>query len=70
MTKLFTKFRKDEEGAVTVDWVVLCAAVCALAGIAYVNIRDGASTLTSNVGSQLGGATPALTIGTEGGGEG
>ena len=62
MTRLFTKFGKDEEGAVTVDWVVLCAAVCALAGIAYVNIRNGASTLTSNVGSELSAATPTVTL--------
>ena len=31
MTKFFSKFAKDESGAVTVDWVVLAGAVVALA---------------------------------------
>lgn len=31
MFKMFKKFRKDENGAVTVDWVVLTAAVVVLA---------------------------------------
>ena len=30
MFKLFEKFRSDESGAVTVDWVVLTAAVVGL----------------------------------------
>jgi len=34
MIKFFKNFRKDEDGAVTVDWVVLTAAVVALAGAA------------------------------------
>ena len=28
---MFKKFRKDEDGVVTVDWVVLCGAVVVLA---------------------------------------
>lgn len=43
---MFRKFREDESGAVTVDWVVLTAAVVALAGTAYVAISDGATDLT------------------------
>ena len=31
MMKFIKNFRKDEDGAVTVDWVVLTAAVVALA---------------------------------------
>ena len=34
MLNFIKKFRKDEDGAVTVDWVVLTAAVVALAGAA------------------------------------
>ena len=41
--KLFTKFKNDESGAVTVDWVVLTAGVVLLAAVA-----DNA------VGGQLG----------------
>ncbi len=45
--KLIKSFRKDEDGAVTVDWVVLTAAVVALAGAAYTSIQSGAENLTS-----------------------
>ncbi len=57
MTKFFKNFRKDEDGAVTVDWVVLTAAVVALAGIAYNQVRTGASTLAGNVETELSAAT-------------
>jgi Flp pilus assembly pilin Flp len=38
---LFKKFRQDEDGAVTVDWVVLTAAVVALgtAGVTAMNTK-------------------------------
>ncbi len=58
MTKLFNKFRKDESGAVTVDWVVLTAAVVALAGAAYGSIQSGSSTLTSNTSTFMGTKNP------------
>ena len=58
MLKLFKKFRKDEDGAVTVDWVVLTAAVVALAGAAYSAIETGASNLSSDTGSFISGKTP------------
>ena len=48
MIKFIKSFRKDEDGAVTVDWVVLTAAVVALAGTAYTSIESGASTLSEN----------------------
>ena len=35
MLKLFKRFKNDESGAVTVDWVVLTAAIVALGGVAY-----------------------------------
>lgn len=43
MFKVFNKFRKDENGAVTVDWVVLTAAVVVLAaGVAgVIALGDG-----------------------------
>ncbi len=47
MIKFIKNFRKDEDGAVTVDWVVLTAAVVALAGAAYTSIQSGAENLTS-----------------------
>lgn len=58
MLKFLKAFRKDEDGAVTVDWVVLTAAVVALAGVAYQAIEDGASDLTTSTGSFIAGKTP------------
>ena len=58
MLKLFKKCRKDEDGAVTVDWVVLTAAVVALAGAAYTAIETGASNLSSDTGSFIEGKDP------------
>ncbi|WP_299981728.1 hypothetical protein [uncultured Ruegeria sp.] len=57
MIKFFKNFRKDEDGAVTVDWVVLTAAVVALAAIAYNQVRNGASELAGNIDSALSGIT-------------
>ncbi len=58
MIKFFKNFSKDEDGAVTVDWVVLTAAVVGLAVAAYSAIEDGASNLTSNTASFLDGQDP------------
>ncbi|WP_371056270.1 MULTISPECIES: hypothetical protein [unclassified Rhodosalinus] len=46
-------FRKRDDGAVTVDWVVLTAAVVALAVVAYVNINDNAMTLSTATANQI-----------------
>lgn len=58
MIKLFKNFRKDEDGAVTVDWVVLTAAVVALAAVAYNGISTGTGTLSTAINTELGGVTP------------
>ena len=58
MTKFINAFVKDEDGAVTVDWVVLTAAVVALAGAAYTAIETGASNLSSDTGSFIEGKDP------------
>ncbi|WP_299943751.1 hypothetical protein [uncultured Ruegeria sp.] len=57
MIKFIKNFRKDEDGAVTVDWVVLTAAVVALAAIAYNQVQTGASALAGNISSSLSGIT-------------
>ncbi|MCL6285336.1 hypothetical protein M3P21_17540 [Ruegeria sp. 2012CJ41-6] len=65
MIKFFKNFRKDEDGAVTVDWVVLTAAVVALGGVAYQGIADGASGLAGQVDTAMSNKT--VTLGTQGG---
>ena len=57
MMKFVKNFRNDEDGAVTVDWVVLTAAVVGLAIAAYGSIQSGASTMTANTATFLGAET-------------
>ena len=59
MIKFFKNFRKDEAGAVTVDWVVLTAAVCALGGAVYSSIQTGATDLTSKTSTFLTAQDPS-----------
>lgn len=63
MLKLFKKFRNDESGAVTVDWVVLTAAVIALAGVAYTQIAAGVNDGAGAISSSLGSISPNANIG-------
>ena len=53
MMKFIENFRNDEDGAVTVDWVVLTAAVVGLAVAAYSTISDGADALTTDTAKYL-----------------
>jgi Flp pilus assembly pilin Flp len=57
MINFIKNFRKDEDGAVTVDWVVLTAAVVGLAIAAYSTIEGGASGLATTASTALTGAT-------------
>lgn len=51
--KLFTNFFADEDGAVTVDWVVLTAAIVGL-GIAVLStVSGGSNDLATSVGDYL-----------------
>jgi Flp pilus assembly pilin Flp len=58
MMNFIKNFRKDEDGAVTVDWVVLTAAVVGLAVAAYSSIETGVEDLTSNTSTYLDGLNP------------
>ena len=51
--KLAAMFRNDEEGAVTVDWVVLTAAVVGLGVAALAAVKGGTGTLSSAINSHL-----------------
>lgn len=53
MLNKFKKYIKAEEGAVTVDWVVLTAAVCGLAAVTIVAILNGTDNVGTNVGDYL-----------------
>jgi len=55
MIKFIKSFRNDEDGAVTVDWVVLTAAVVGLAIAAYTTIETNATTLIGAAGGAVAG---------------
>jgi Flp pilus assembly pilin Flp len=63
MMKFIKNFRKDEDGAVTVDWVVLTAAVVGLAVAAYSSIEEGATELTGKTSDFLSAQDPAAAAG-------
>jgi len=47
------RFSRDEDGAVTVDWVVLTAAIVGLAVIAFGAIETATSDLTVDIASDI-----------------
>lgn len=51
MIKFIKNFRKDEDGAVTVDWVVLTAAVVGLAVAGVATVSNGVDTLAGDIES-------------------
>ncbi|MDA7428446.1 hypothetical protein PGB28_08245 [Primorskyibacter aestuariivivens] len=55
MIKFINKFRKDEDGAVTVDWVVLTAAIVGLAIAAYQSIETQTQGLWEATSTAIGG---------------
>ncbi|WP_297755992.1 hypothetical protein, partial [uncultured Shimia sp.] len=55
MIKFIKNFRKDENGAVTVDWVVLTAAVVGLAVAAYTAIETNTKSLAAQAASDISG---------------
>jgi Flp pilus assembly pilin Flp len=58
--KLFNfarRFVKDESGAVTVDWVVLTAAIVGLATAIILLVQGGATDLATDISGALAGLT-------------
>ena len=49
----FTAFLKDESGAVTVDWVVLTAAIVGLGIAVLSSVGKGTTTMAGNISSYL-----------------
>ncbi|MGJ8605062.1 MAG: Flp family type IVb pilin [Marivita sp.] len=53
MINFIKNFRNDEDGAVTVDWVVLTAAVVGLAIAAYGAIQGNTDTVLTATGAAV-----------------
>jgi Flp pilus assembly pilin Flp len=52
--KLVKKFNNEEDGAVTVDWVVLTAAIVGLGLAVMTTVRGGTTGLAGKISSGLG----------------
>lgn len=61
MIEVFKSFFADESGAVTVDWVVLTAAVVGMAMLTYVGLADNTQTVTDATGAAVLTAQEFLT---------
>ena len=62
--KLFAQiknFRNDEDGAVTVDWVVLTAAIVGLGLALMVSVGNSTETLANKISSKLATQTTGFT---------
>ncbi|WP_417257942.1 Flp family type IVb pilin [Celeribacter sp.] len=51
--KLSNRFNRDEDGAVTVDWVVLTAAVVGLGVAVLSTVSKGTKSLGSKISTDL-----------------
>ncbi len=62
MKNYIQNFMANEDGAVTVDWVVLTAAVVGL-GIAVLSaVSNGAETMAANIEAELNTAVPDIVF--------
>ncbi|MBJ3761249.1 hypothetical protein ILP92_00595 [Maribius pontilimi] len=55
--KLAKTFRNDEDGAVTVDWVVLTAAIVGLGIAVLASVTSGTKTVTEPVSGHVAGTS-------------
>jgi Flp pilus assembly pilin Flp len=53
MFNFIKTFRADEDGAVTVDWVVLTAAIVGLGIAVLTTVSNGAEDLADGIGDEL-----------------
>ncbi len=53
MLNFIKNFRADEDGAVTVDWVVLTAAIVGLGIAVLASVSDGVSALGTKIEAEL-----------------
>jgi Flp pilus assembly pilin Flp len=59
MLNFIKNFHNDEDGAVTVDWVVLTAAIVGLGIAVLTSVSGGTTALSDKISSELGTMTVA-----------
>ena len=60
MLDFIKTFRADEDGAVTVDWVVLTAAIVGLGIAVLASVRTGATTMGTGIKTELSKSVPTI----------
>ena len=68
--KILKRLERDEDGAVTVDWVVLTAAVVGLGLAALAVVRGGVGTQSTAINNAVGGDIINTSFGDGDGGDG
>lgn len=58
MLNLIKTLRADEDGAVTVDWVVLTAAIVGLGIAVLTSVSGGANELAGEINTELRAQNP------------
>jgi Flp pilus assembly pilin Flp len=58
LLNILKTFRNDESGAVTVDWVVLTAAIVGLGIAVLTSVSSGAETLATDISDELTSIDP------------
>ena len=53
MLNMIKNFKNDESGAVTVDWVVLTAAIVLLGAVVGASVKTGAEGLAADIGADM-----------------
>lgn len=53
LLNIFKSFKNDESGAVTVDWVVLTAAIVGLGIVVITSVQGSLTTTTAAITSSL-----------------
>ena len=53
LLNIFKNFRKDEDGAVTVDWVVLTAAIVGLGLVVMTTVGTAVNSSATGIGTDL-----------------
>ena len=62
MLNFIKTFHADEDGAVTVDWVVLTAAIVGLGIAVLTSVSNGAEIMASNIDQELQTEIPSVAF--------
>ena len=61
LLNLFKSFKSEESGAVTVDWVVLTAAIVGLGMVVIMSVGGGITDLATKIQADVGGRSSGYT---------